>query len=65
MGELELQEDQEARTLLSMLNHWHKMKMERLIDKETEEKKVNDKIRSFAERTQKTTVTKVRDYRSG
>ena len=64
MGELELQEEQEARTLLNMLNHWHKIKMERQIDQETEEKKFNDRIMSFAERTLKTTVTKHHDKKN-
>ena len=44
--------------LLGMLDQWHKIKMERLIDEETEEKKLNDKIMSFAAKTQKSTVTK-------
>ena len=47
--------------MLNMLNQWHKIKMERLIDKEFEEKKYKDKIMSFAERTQKVTVTKHHD----
>ena len=44
-----------------MLNQWHKIKMERHIDKEVDEKKLRDKIMSFAERTTKTTVTKHHD----
>ena len=47
--------------MLNMLNQWHKIKMERMIDKEFEEKKFKDKIMSFAERTTKTTVTKHHD----
>lgn len=65
MSELELQEGQEARTLLNMLNQWHKIKMERMIDKELEEKKLKDKIMSFAEKTQKVTVTKHHDRSHG
>ena len=65
IGEHELQEEQEARTLLNMLNQWHKIKMERLIDKEADEKKLRDKILSYAERTQKVTVTKHHDRSHG
>ena len=56
-----MQEGYEARTLLNMLNQWHKIKMERLIDKEIVEKKLRDKIMSFAAKTQKVTVTKHHD----
>ena len=46
-----MQEEEESRMLLGMLDQWHKIKMERLIDEETEEKKLNDKIMSFAAKT--------------
>ena len=51
--------------MLNMLNQWHKIKMERLIDKEADEKKLRDKILSYADRTQKVTVTKHHDKSYG
>ena len=60
-----VQEEEESRILLGMLDQWHKIKMERLIDEETEKKKLNDKIMSFAAKTQKSTVTKHESKSSG
>lgn len=57
-GEEQVLEDEEAKQLMTMLNFWHKLKMERQINKETEEKELNDKIMSFAERKVKKTTTK-------
>ena len=43
--------------LQQMLDTWHQKKMQRLLQEEVQEKKLNDKIMSFAERQQKVTET--------
>ena len=37
-----VREDMETRQLSKMVDHWHKIKMEKYITEETKEKKLND-----------------------
>lgn len=57
MSENDVQQATEIRQIQDMLESWHKLKMEHEIDDEIEQKKLRDKIRSFAEKKTKITTT--------
>ena len=57
MGVEEVRKGNEVRQIGAMLDHWHKLQMERQIDKEINEKNLFDKIMTFTKETERVTET--------
>ena len=64
--EQQIRENQEMRQVSAMVDQFHKIKMEKLIQREIEDKKLNDRIMKFAEVKSRTSyVTDKRGITTG
>ena len=61
MSDQEMMQEQEVRHIHTMIDQWHQMQMDEQIEKDLRDKKVNDRIMSFADKSCR--LTECRDKR--